>query len=198
MKPLDFLLLSFAIGLTAFTLHVLAADDPLPPPEAPAPLRNPTFRRIVLHHSATHGGSAAAFERDHRARLGGLAYHFIVGNGSGTPDGRVETGYRWRDQVPGPHTTSAEVNRESIAVCLVGDLQAGPPTLRQLEALLPLLERLCRDHAIPAEAVGSHREASGDTLCPGRGLPMPEIRSALARRLLTEPRGADPGFAAAR
>jgi N-acetyl-anhydromuramyl-L-alanine amidase AmpD len=185
MKPLDILLLSLAIGLTTFTLYVFctggAADAAAVEP--PAPARNPSFRSIVLHHSATHGGSAAAFERNHRGRLGGLAYHFIVGNGQGTADGEVETGYRWRDQVPGPHTKNAQVNAESIAVCVVGDLHSGPPTEKQIASLLGLVENLCRDYRIPADRIRSHREADPETRCPGRGLRMEELRALMARRL---------------
>ena len=187
MKPLDILLLSIAIGLTSFTVYVFcagnaaAATEELPPP-APPP-RNPAFRSIVIHHSATHGGSAAAFERNHRPRLGGLAYHFVIGNGSGTGDGEVETGYRWRDQVPGPHTKNLEVNASSIAICLVGDLQTTSPTRKQLASLFNLLERLCRECRIPASQVRCHKEADPETLCPGRGMPMDDLRATLARRL---------------
>lgn len=199
MKPFDVLLLSFAIGLTAFTAYIFSgapapaapssagqgsASEGRPPAEAPtrAPA-NPAFRSIVLHHSATHGGSAAAFERDHRTRLGGLAYHFVIGNGSGRPDGTVETGYRWRDQLTAPHTKNAEANRESIAICLVGDFQARGPTDRQVQSLMDLLDRLCRDYRIPADRVRSHREVDAETLCPGKGLKMDDLRSALRRRL---------------
>lgn len=192
MKPLDILLFSVATGLSLFTLYVFCAGEteaavPEAVAGAPAAPPNPAFRSIVLHHSATHGGSAAAFERDHRPRLGGLAYHFIIGNGSGSPDGKVETGYRWRDQIPGPHTKNPEVNAQSIAVCLVGDLRSEPPTEKQVAALLDLLERLCRQYAIPADRVRSHREADPETLCPGRGLPMDDLRAVLGRRLGARP-----------
>jgi N-acetyl-anhydromuramyl-L-alanine amidase AmpD len=183
MRLLDLLMVSLAVGLTTFTVYVLdgrasssaAAEEAVP--------RNPAFRSIVLHHSATDGGSAGAFERNHRTRLGGLAYHFIIGNGSGSPDGTVETGYRWRDQVPGPHTKNQAANRESIAVCIVGDLTASPPTRKQVEALLGLLEKLCREGGIAPERIYSHREVDPETLCPGRDFPAAEIRAALARRL---------------
>jgi hypothetical protein len=189
MKPLDLLLLSIAVGLSLFTVYVFstgaspagAVEETLP---AAGPVRNPAFRSIVLHHSATHGGSAAAFDRSHRARLGGLAYHFIVGNGQGSGDGEVETGYRWRDQIPGPHTKNQQANLESIAVCVVGDLQAGAPTSKQVAALMDLLERLCREASIPADRVVSHREVDPETHCPGKGLPMEAVRTALRARLL--------------
>ena len=120
-------------------------------------------------------------------RLGGLAYHFIVGNGQGSADGEVETGYRWRDQIPGPHTKNQQANLESIAICVVGDLQAAPPTEKQLGALLDLAERLCRECGIPAARVISHREVDHETQCPGKGLPMDGIRAAIAARLASKP-----------
>jgi hypothetical protein len=192
MKPLDFLLLSFAIGLTAFTVYVLGAEDigaAALPDGAPRSPVNPAFRAIVLHHSATHAGSAGAFDRNHRVRLGGLAYHFVIGNGAGTADGFVETGYRWRDQVPGPHTKNNDVNRASVAVCLVGDLESRPPTLKQLRSLIDLLARLSRELNVRAHRILSHGEVDAETLCPGRGLPMEEIRGAVARRLAPEAPG---------
>jgi N-acetyl-anhydromuramyl-L-alanine amidase AmpD len=187
MKPFDLLLLSVAIGLTSFTAYMFCTGGA--PIEAPASdsqiqaPRNPAFRSIVIHHSATHGGSAAAFERNHRTRLGGLAYHFVIGNGSGAADGAVETGYRWRDQIPGPHTKNQDINLESIAICLVGDFEKEAPTKKQMAALLQLLEKLCREGQIPAERIRSHREVDPETLCPGRGLPIEGIRGALSNRL---------------
>jgi N-acetyl-anhydromuramyl-L-alanine amidase AmpD len=187
MKPFDLLLLSVSIGLTSFTCYMFCTGgEPLEPAAGDSAIhapRNPAFKSVVLHHSATHGGSAAAFERNHRARLGGLAYHFIIGNGSGAADGAVEVGYRWRDQIPGPHTKNQDVNLESIAICLVGDLEIAPPTKKQMAALLELLEKLCREGQIPAERIRSHREVDNETLCPGRGLPIDGIRAALSRRL---------------
>jgi hypothetical protein len=191
MKPFDLLLLSVAIGLTSFTCYMFCTGgEPIEAVASDATVqapRNPAFKSIVIHHSATHGGSAAAFERNHRTRLGGLAYHFIIGNGSGSPDGAVEVGYRWRDQIPGPHTKNQDVNLESIAICLVGDLEAGAPSKKQMTALLDLLEKLCREGRIPAERIRSHREVDNETLCPGRGLPIQGIRDAVARRLPNVP-----------
>jgi hypothetical protein len=187
MKPFDLMLLSVAIGLSCFTGYMFCTGgEPIDASAPESPIRaerSTAFKSIVLHHSATHGGSAAAFERNHRARLGGLAYHFIIGNGSGAADGMVEVGYRWRDQIPGPHTKNQDVNLESIAICLVGDFETGAPTKKQTAALLDLLEKLCREGQIPAERIQSHREVDVETLCPGKGLPMTGIRAAVAGRL---------------
>ena len=61
--------------------------------------------------------------------------------------------------------------------------QTSPPTRKQLASLLELLGRLCRECRIPAERIRSHKEVDPETLCPGRRLPMDEIRALLARRL---------------
>src|SRR5436190_7782314 len=176
MKPFDLLLLSVAIGLTSFTCYMFCTGgEPIEAVAADATLlapRNPAFKSIVIHHSATHGGSAAAFERNHRARLGGLAYHFIIGNGSGAADGQVEVGYRWRDQIPGPHTKNQDVNLESIAICLAGDLEAGAPSKKQMGALIDMLEKLCRAGQISPDRIRSNREVDVETLCPRKGLPI--------------------------
>lgn len=190
MKPHDLFLLSLAAGLTLFTAYVLggfdAGADPSPEPVP----RNPAFRSIVLHHGAGHGRVPLPPDRPSRLPLGDLTFHFLLGNGRGSADGAVERGYRWRDQIPGPHTGRPEIDRESIGICLEGDLEDGPPTRRQIGALLSLLERLCRDYGIPAERVRSHHEVDPGASCPGRGLPAGEIRSALARRLReTAPQG---------
>ena len=58
------------------------------------------WRTITLHHSATQRGSARLFHRDHlRRRMGGLFYHFVIGNGSYTRDGEIEVGWRWKKQI---------------------------------------------------------------------------------------------------
>jgi hypothetical protein len=163
MKPFDLLLLSVAIGLTSFTAYMFctggapieasASDSRIQAP------RNPAFRSIILHHSATHGGSAAAFERNHRTRLGGLAYHFVIGNGSGAADGAVEVGYRWRDQIPGPHTKNQDVNLESIAICLVGDLEKEAPTKKQRIGSAPIA-RWIPKRCVPAAGCRSRASAA--------------------------------------
>ena len=186
MKPVDTLLLSIAIGLTLFTVYVFCAETTAAEVVEPAERRNSDFDWIVLHHSATHGGSAEAIERTHKKRLGGIAYHFIIGNGSGSPDGKVETTYRWRDQIPGPHTKNQEMNLHSVAICLVGNFQIALPTRKQVGSLLDLLERISNECNIPARRIISHREADPETLCPGKNLPMARLREVMMDRLRAE------------
>ena len=64
------------------------------------------WRYIVIHHSATAGGNAQQFDVAHRQVRGfdELGYHFVIDNGNGGPDGRVEVGSRWGKQKHGAHT----------------------------------------------------------------------------------------------
>ena len=47
------------------------------------------WRGITIHHSATHSGNAAQFDRIHKNSNGwdGLGYHFVIDNGRGGRDG---------------------------------------------------------------------------------------------------------------
>ncbi len=179
MKPLDLLLFSFALGLSIFTVRTLASDGTTNGAAAPSPPEWPSaFRSIILHHGVPHEDADAPGRRS-----GKLAYHFIIDNGRGTDDGKIETSYRWRDRIPGPHTRNVALNRESVAVCLVGNLDVRPPTKKQVRSLLDLLAKLCRDGKIPPERIYAHREVNPETTCPGKGLPMDAIRAAIAARL---------------
>ena len=49
----------------------------------------------MVHNSGTRQGSAKAFEHYHRRVRkiqNGLAYHFVIGNGTSTGDGAIEIG----------------------------------------------------------------------------------------------------------
>src|ERR1043166_3851126 len=84
-----------------------------------APARQWEF--IVIHHSATRVGSAEAFDAAHRARgmINGLAYHFVIDNGTdGKDDGLIETGPRWVNQMHGGHCRQAYINERGIGICL--------------------------------------------------------------------------------
>jgi N-acetyl-anhydromuramyl-L-alanine amidase AmpD len=140
-------------------------------PENVRPLR---WRYIVLHHSATDEGSAAVFDRYHREvkRWKGLAYHFVIGNGTLTPDGAVEVGYRWGSQTPGAHAGVREYNYYGIGVCLVGDFERSTPTAKQAESLGELLGFLMARFDVPPSGVVRHGDVA-NTKCPGKNFPWP-------------------------
>ena len=87
------------------------------------------WRHVVIHHSASSKGNAATFDTFHRTHRGWdeLGYHFVIDNGRGGPDGRVEIGPRWTKQKHGAHTGQTpdnEYNEHGIGICLVGDFTA--------------------------------------------------------------------------
>jgi hypothetical protein len=130
------------------------------------------WRYIVVHHSATAIGSAAQIDKAHRARgWDELGYHFVIGNGHGSGDGRVEVGPRWRAQKWGAHTGGTpdnEYNNFGIGICLVGDFTAHLPSPAQLAALRHLTAYLAARYHIPARNIIGHRDApNATTQCPG-------------------------------
>ena len=147
--------------------------------------RNPSsdWRTLTAHHSGTKQGSAQAFNRNHLQRhMGGLFYHFVIGNGTNTPDGALEVGWRWREQV--------KANRPyDIQICLVGDFNEQVVSEAQFATLVRLIQVLREEYSIPVDEVRRHEDIKGKhTECPGKHFPfvrlVNELRSedALAGR----------------
>ena len=145
---------------------------------------SPRWTSIVIHHSGTDRGGAKAFDRYHRDRNGWdeLGYHFVIGNGSSTPDGYVEVGPRWHKQKHGAHckTPGNYYNEHGIGICLVGNFNVTGPTRKQLASLDNLLRFLMERCGICPGQVTTHREITGRTDCPGRRFPIARIRRAIA------------------
>lgn len=139
---------------------------------------------IVVHHSATNTGSARTFDRYHKDKgWDELGYHFVIGNGSETPDGMIEVGARWHKQKHGAHCKTADnfFNEHGIGICLVGDFTKTRPTARQMAALERLSTFLCLTCRIPADRVVTHGAVTHKTACPGRNLPIGNVRRAIAQ-----------------
>lgn len=103
------------------------------------------WRYIVVHNSGTKQGNAKVFEYYHlhtRKMPNGLAYHFVIGNGTSSGDGEIEVGGRWARQISGGHVHSDYLNSISVGICLVGDYNRSRPTQAQLESLKELIEYL--------------------------------------------------------
>lgn len=141
------------------------------------------WKYVVIHHSATNNGSAKIFDRYHREEKGlteGLAYHFVIGNGSSSKDGQLETGGRWEKQIAGVHCWDGKMNQQSIGICLVGDFDQTKPTEKQVAALLKLLKELCQKYNIPNSNIVMHRDVDkGETNCPGKHFSMEQIKTRL-------------------
>ncbi|MEM8883204.1 MAG: peptidoglycan recognition family protein [Planctomycetota bacterium] len=143
------------------------------------------WRAIVIHHMASGTGSAAAIHRIHRNRgWDGLGYHFVVGNGTLTGNGRIEIGYRWANQGVGAHCKAARYgnrnwwNERAIGICLIGDFTRTPPSREQMDAVVELVRTLMEEYDIPAREVVPHREVK-TTACPGERFPWREFQRRL-------------------
>lgn len=182
---------------------------PVAPAPAPAPVKEPApvaqtasarvprnwvptartrpWMYIVIHHSATPNGGARTFDKMHRDKgWDELGYHFVIGNGSDSPDGSVEVGSRWPKQKYGAHckTPDNRYNDFGIGICLVGNFDSTRPSQKQMESLAKLTSYLMKTYKIPASRVIGHGDAK-PTDCPGRNLNVASIRR-MATQILAD------------
>ena len=176
-------LLVLAVAVPGFSTRPAAGQDPAPG------FWGSEWRYIVIHHSASPSGNAASFDRAHRSKgWDGLGYHFVIGNGKGSPDGELTPGERWVSQKHGAHaghlpsnTPKEErnaYNEFGIGICLVGNFQKSAPTARQMETLKALVTQLRADYGISTENIVGHRHVN-HTLCPGKSFPWGRLFAAL-------------------
>lgn len=174
--------------------HTPAPAFPPPPSPTDQPRAEPgwippggissRWRCIVIHHSATTAGGARRFDAVHRApprNWDELGYHFVIGNGTDTPDGYIEVGPRWTKQKHGAHCKTPDnyFNDHGIGICLVGDFEHTRPTPRQMAALERLVRFLQQRCQIPTSRVFTHGQITGHTACPGRNFDLAGFRRAL-------------------
>ncbi len=165
--------------------YVENPEDLFGPPKADRP-----WKYVVLHHSAGDEGGLDQIDRDHRKILGfeGCGYHFVIGNGTGSPDGRIEVADRWLNQKNGVHCRNGktpDVNEYGIGICLIGNFDQSAPTPKQIAAAKALVAYLGDRYAIPSDHLGTHDQfANGPTACPGKNFPTEAIigSSHVARR----------------
>ena len=139
-----------------------------------AHVRANRWKYIVVHNSGTRQGNARVFDFYHRHTRhmpNGMAYHFVIGNGTSTGDGQIEIGSRWTRQINGGHVHSDYLNNIALGICLVGDYNRDVPTRNQYAALDELITYL-RKRVGRVERrlsiVKAHREINPvPTDCPG-------------------------------
>jgi|GEM_PF-681066 len=130
---------------------------------------------IIVHHTGAEEKDARQVKRFHLS-VGwrDVGYNYILER-----DGRVVEG-RPLD-LPGAHCRAGDMNRRSIGVSLIGNLDNHPPTRPQVDVLPVLLRELMALHNIPGQRVLGHREVPGAaTSCPGRYMDMHALRRKLA------------------
>ncbi len=174
---------------------VAVAPKPVAPPIKVRPLSQPQnntaipagwvppvatrpWRWIVVHHSATPTGGAAAFDAMHRAKgWDELGYDFVIGNGTDTGDGQIEVGPRWTKQKQGAHakTPDNKFNEYGIGICLVGNFDNQRPTPAQLRSLTQLSAYLMHTYHIGVSNILGHRDTKA-TECPGRNINIDDVR----------------------
>ncbi len=142
------------------------------------------WKYIVIHHSATEKGNASIFDYYHKKKRGwehGLAYHFVIGNGSSSGDGEIEVANRWKKQIHGAHTANMDCNRVAIGICLVGNFEKeSVPTNKQFESLANLVQYLSRRYDIPLSNVLLHNQVhQKGTACPGKNFPFAQLKTRL-------------------
>jgi len=141
--------------------------------------RNPQWKYIILHHTATGKGNARTINRSHGERgfWNGLGYHFLIDNGTlGKGDGQIEMSPRWIRQQCGAHCKAGAMNEKSIGIALVGNFNYEKPTPNQLQSLAFLLSVLRNYYLIPSANIFGHREVPGaKTECPGKLFPINQI-----------------------
>ena len=138
------------------------------------------WRKIIVHHSATPVGDAASFDRFHKEKRrmeNGLAYHFVIGNGTGSRDGEIEIGPRWKKQIYGGHVNGQDLNEISVGICLVGNFEKKQPTERQLKSLYNLTRYLQTGLLRKKPGVWGHKDLPNQsTACPGKFFPLKQYR----------------------
>ncbi len=162
-KALGFLVLSVTAGaiilrllqpapLMNVTAFSLAAEfNPIQQVfETRVPVDGARWQYIEIHQSGRARGNARSLaELGRQQGLGGLAYHFVITNGSGGPDGRIQVSQQWTEQKEARlRVMSGWATSESsiIKICLIGDFGKGRPgrvQLSQLAALVRSLQQRC-------------------------------------------------------
>ena len=161
-------------------------DKTIPAGWYPPKNRQKRWKAIIIHHSKTHRGNAESFDKYHKdvKHWKGIGYDFVIGNGNGNRDGRVEVTFRWKKQIAGAHvggTPNNWANEKAIGICLVGDFTKTRPSSRQMRSLAKLVRFLQNRYKIPRNRIYGHNTTPGTqaTDCPGKYFPMARLKSTL-------------------
>jgi LysM repeat protein len=148
-----------------------------------APVRPGRWQYIVVHHSGVDTGTMKAmdhYHRDVRHMENGLAYDFVIGNGSGMGDGEIGVSRRWTLQLDGGHLASEAQNKIALGICLVGNFDERQPTRKEMESLRALVVALMARCNLTARAVKTHQQINiVHTRCPGTKFPAKSFLDSL-------------------
>ena len=113
------------------------------------------------------------FETSHlkRGMKNGLAYHFVIGNGTDSKDGQIEMGSRWKKQLHGGHVKNHYINEVGIGICLVGNFEKNKPSAKQLKSLSALIDWL-EEYVLKKRVKFAGHKDIEKNLCPGKYFPL--------------------------
>lgn len=139
------------------------------------------WKNIVIHHSGTSADRAvniARYHREERRMENGLAYHFVIENGTrGSRNGDIYIGNRWKKQLHGGHMKLWAHNQIAIGICLIGNFEKSRPKEAQLVQLEALIAYLKEKTGIPAKNITTHTLMHPKhTLCPGKHFPNQRLK----------------------
>lgn len=133
------------------------------------------WKYLYIHHSRTAAGNALTLGQP----TGGLADHFVIGNGDGCGDGEIQVGHRWDRQLPAAAPLGvSSIDAGCISLCLVGDFDHQRPTEVQVRRISQLINVLQSRFQIPAGQVFMAEEP-GSAAGIGRYFPRAAVRERL-------------------
>ncbi len=115
--------------------------------------------KIIIHHSGNHDTPKKIREL-HVKEYGweDIGYHYMISRTGRIIKGRDE-------EKTGAHAKGE--NKESIGICLLGNLDEKEPTKEQITSLKKLIKELSKKH--PIKTIKEHREVKGvKKSCPGK------------------------------
>lgn len=127
---------------------------------------------IVVHHSQRDVDSPKHIKKRHLQRgWEDIGYHYLI-----EKNGKISKG-RSKKYI-GAHVKGH--NKNSLSICLIGNLDESLPTRKQLEKLIRFLRKLSKKYKISIENILGHREFPDVTkTCPGNLVKMNLIRKAV-------------------
>jgi hypothetical protein len=140
-----------------------------------SPVQNGRWTYIFIHDSKSDGGNAGTLGES----AGGLADHFVIGNGDGCGDGEVQVAQRWhRQRDPGKVEAVTTLRPDCISICVIGDFNRALPTGTQMLRLKQLVNALQAHCRIPAGNVHVAERKLG-AAGVGQYFPDEKLRDAL-------------------